>query len=160
MRFHEAAHAVTATLLGVSWHSVSVNASNGTLGRMIPNRDELALLLSDPDGSWPSATFAITALVGPVAQARWSAGEYPQRIHIGRLADFGGRGDLEGARVVAEDRDISIYNLLGHAIELVHHDRAWLAIQRVADALVERRVLLSTDVDRLVDKRTKGAGNW
>jgi hypothetical protein len=62
--------------------------------------------------------------------------------------------------VIAEDRDISIYELLGHAIELVHHDRAWLAIQRVADALEDRGILISTDVDRLVGKRANGAGNW
>ena len=94
------------------------------------------------------AVYAITALVGPVAQARWISGEYAERIHIGRIVDYGGARDLDIAQAVAEDRDISIYELLGHAIELLHNDRCWLAIQRVADALVDRPVLLSTDVDR------------
>ena len=114
----------------------------------------------DSDANWAASAWAITALAGPVAETRWVDSDYSQRIDIGRLEDFGGRHDLSGARVVAEAWDISIQNLLRHAINLVHTDRVWLAIERVADALVERRTLLSTEVDRLVGKKQKGAGQW
>jgi hypothetical protein len=147
------------------WHAITVNAgTDGSLGRMI--RDKGAHLKfalrtkDDSDANWRASAWAITALAGPVAQARWIEGEYAERIAIGRLEDFGGRHDLSGARVVAETWDISIQNLLNHAIELVHHDPAWLAIQRVADALAEQRTLMAYDVDRLVGKKARGAGNW
>jgi hypothetical protein len=163
---HEAAHAVAASLLNVAdWHAITVNPSkDGSLGRMIRDHGEhLKLAIrtkDDSEANWKASAWAITALAGPVAEARWIAGEYAERIHVGRLEDFGGRHDLSGARVVAEAWDISIQNLLGHAIELVHTDRVWLAIERVADALAERRTLLSTEVDCLVGKKSKGAGNW
>jgi hypothetical protein len=115
---------------------------------------------NDSDANWRASAWAITALAGPVAQARWVEGEYAERIHIGRLEDFGGRHDLSGARVVAEAWDISIRNLLNHAINLVHHDPAWLAIQRVADALAEQRTLMAYDVDKLVGKKARGPGQW
>jgi hypothetical protein len=163
---HESGHAVAASLLDVAdWHAVTTNAGNdGSLGRMIRDHDEhLKLALrtkDDSDANWAASAWAITALAGPVAEARWIEAEFAERIDIGRLEDFGGRHDLSGARVVAEVWDISIQNLLNHAIELVHTDRVWLAIERVADALAERRTLLSTEVDRLVGKKQKGAGNW
>jgi ATP-dependent Zn protease len=163
---HESGHAVAASLLDVAdWHAVTTNAGNdGSLGRMIRDHDEhLKLALrtkDDSEANWAASAWAITALAGPVAEARWIEGEYAERIDIGRLEDFGGRHDLSGARVVAEAWEIPITNILGHAIELVHTDRVWLAIERVADALVERRTLLSTEVDRLVGKKAKGAGQW
>jgi hypothetical protein len=163
---HEGAHAVSASLLDVAdWHAITVNPSkDGSLGRMLRDKGEhlkLALRTKDDlDANWAASAWAITALAGPVAEARWIAGEYAECIHIGRLEDFGGAHDLSGARVVAEAWDISIQNLLNHAINLVHHDPAWLAIQRVADALAERRTLMAFDVDKLVGKKAKGAGNW
>ena len=155
---HEGAHAVTATLLGVSWHLVTTNPHDGTLGRMIPDRDVLLPLLQhDPEADWAAAAYGTVCLAGPVAEARWLDAEYSPRIDLDRLEDFGGKADLANARFIAEDAGLSIKELLGHAINFVHHDRCWLAMQRVADALVERRTLITTDVNKLVYGRVRGA---
>ena len=158
---HEGAHAVAASLLDVSWHGVTVNPmpDGSSLGRLLRDRGEVAKFLNDED-DWRSSAFAITCLAGPVAQARWIEGEYAERIDIDRIVDFGGQADLDGARAVSEIWDISMQNLLNHAIQLVHTDRVWLAVQRTADALANRRTLVAYEVDALVGKKTKGAGQW
>jgi hypothetical protein len=147
------------------WHAITVSPSgDGSLGQMIRDKGEhLKFALrteDDSDANWAASAWAITALAGPVAEARWIEGEYAERIHIGRIENFGGTGDLSGARAVAEAWDIRIQNLLNHAINLVHSDRVWLAIERVADALADRKTLVAVEVDRLVGKKAKGAENW
>lgn len=133
-------------------------SDDGAFGRMIKDLPEREARIVGSDGSWAASIFVVTALAGPVTQARWLSGDYGERIHIGRIPDFGGTNDLDGARAACELRDLSLDEHLGHAIDLVHNDRAWLAVERVADALTERSVLISTDVDRFTgeDERSRG----
>ena len=160
---HEGAHAVASSLLDVEWIAVSVHPQNdgsGALGRVYHDGKRAAWLLDrdGPEANWRASAFAITCLAGPVAQAKWETGN-GQIDHEGVL-DFGGGTDLGGARAVSETYGMTVQNLLNHAIELVDTDRVWLAIQRVADALLERPTLIPLDVERLIGKKTRGPGNW
>jgi hypothetical protein len=159
---HEAGHGVVASLLGIEFLAVTTypEVDGPGLGRMIEDLGDRMALLSNPYEQAAAEDHVVCCLAGPVAQARWESGEYAERIHIGRLEDFGGSQDLDIARAIAEGHDLKLQSLLADAIGFVHTDRVWLAIQRAADALSERRVLLSTDVDKLVGKKARGAGEW
>jgi hypothetical protein len=161
---HEGSHAVAGSLLDVEWLAVTVRAQHdgsGALGRIIHDGKTAGWLLQnveDPEANWRASAFGIVCLAGPLAQAKWQTGD--GQIDLEGVLDFGGGADLGGAEAVSETYGMTVQNLLNHAVEFVDTDRVWLAIQRVADALVDTPTLVSTDVERLIGKKAKGAGQW
>jgi hypothetical protein len=158
---HEGSHAVASSLLDVEWIAVSVHPqNNGALGRVYHDGKRAAWLLDrdGPDANWRASAFGIVCLAGPVAEAKWKTGD--GQISIEGVLDFGGGTDLGGAEAVSETYGMTVQNLLSHAIEFVDTDRVWLAIERVADALLERPTLIPHDVERLIGKKARGPGNW
>jgi hypothetical protein len=142
--FHEAGHAVAATVLGgrIFRAEVCDGRTFGVLGKTV--HDHV------PEGWWPSIVYA-----GPWAEARWLAGRRPtQRDMFGVLATTGRLDDkalsasggfTEGARVVP---------LL---------ERCWPSVIAVAQKLVRDNEVRNEDVYdalHLTDGGGPGSFGW
>ena len=156
---HEAAHAVIASMFGAPWHVVTARERHG---RLLPDKEAWQeLLAADPDGSWPQQLFAMISLAGPLAEAKWSLnmGTLDRRMGswFSNLQEgFGGQIDIPTARMWAREGKADYETLADDVIRLFDGDKVWLAVQRVADALIERRTLIDVDVNQLVYGNLRG----
>jgi len=148
---HEAAHAVCAVVLDVPWHAVSTNPHEGMLGQLIPDRAFLAAMVED---NGPAEAYAITCIVGPLAEGQW-VGEDLERAREIDWSPYGSSTDFKNARIIADVTGAGFDSLLRTAADFLSHDKIKLAIERVADALVDRRTLITTDVNKLVYGRAR-----
>jgi hypothetical protein len=151
---HEAAHSVCAVVLDVPWHAVTIRADarDGTLGRLIPDR---AFLDAMVENNWPAEAFAITCIVGPLAEGQWM-GENLERVHEIDWDAYGSRTDFKNARIIADVTGARFDSLLRDAVHFLSQDKIKLAVERVADALVDRHTLITTDVNLLVFGNARG----
>ena len=138
------AHAVT----------IRVDARDGTLGRLIPDR---AFLDAMVENNWPAEAFAITCIAGPLAEGQWM-GENLERVRDIDWGPYGSSEDFKNARIIADVTGATFDALLRDAAHFLSQDKIKLAIERVADALVERHTLITTDVNLLVFGNVRGAG--
>jgi hypothetical protein len=152
---HESPHAVTASVLDVGWHVVSVNAHNGTAGRLTPDRAYFDAMF---ENNWPAEAFAITCIAGPLAEGQWM-GENLERVREIDWEPYGSTEDFAVARIIAETTGARFNSLLRSAADFLDDDKIKLAVERVADALVERHTLTPTGVNKLVYGRVRGAGS-
>jgi hypothetical protein len=148
-----AAHAVCAVVLDVPWHAVSVHPHNGTLGRLTPDRGFLDAMVAN---NWPAEAFAITCIAGPLAEGQWM-GEDLERAREIDWDVYGSREDFKNARIIADVTGAGFDSLLREAVHFLSPDKIKLAIERVADALVDRHTLIATDVNLLVFGNVRGA---
>jgi hypothetical protein len=58
----------------------------------------------------------------------------------------------------ANEGGVGYETLADDTIKMLNEDKVWLAIERVADALIDRGTLIITDVNRLVYGNVRGAG--
>ena len=158
---HEGAHSVIATMFGAPWHAVSARQRHGVL---YPDKEAWrGLLESDPDGSWPKELFAMISLAGPIAEARWNLNLGHLDRRVGSWFDslehrYGGEVDIPTARMWAREAGTSYETLADDLIKiLMNADKIWLAIERVADALIDKGTLITTDVNKLVYGDVRGA---
>lgn len=148
---HESTHSVLATILGVPWHVVYARERHGAL---LPDREGARELLdADPESPWPQEVFAMVSLAGPIAEAKYILNSTLDR-RVGswfrNLETYGGKADIPTARMWAQEAGVRYEALADDVIGVLTTDKIWLAIERVADALIERRTLISIDVERLV----------
>jgi hypothetical protein len=122
------------------------------LGRMIPDRGFLEAMVAN---NWPAEAFAITCLVGALAEGQWM-GENLDGVHEIDWVPYGSKEDFKNARIIADVTGAGFDALLRDAAHFLSQDKITLAIERVADALVERRTLITTDVNKLVYGRVRG----
>lgn len=103
------------------------------------------------------------SLAGPLAEARWNLalGELDRQTQgwFNSLErGYGGEVDIPTAHMWAREAGTSYETLADDLIRLMNTDKIWLVIQRVADALVEKGTLITTDVNQLVYGNVRGAG--
>jgi hypothetical protein len=150
---HESAHAVCAVVLDVPWHMVTTRPQNGMLGHMMPDRGFLDAMVAN---NWPAEAFAIVCIVGPLAEGQWM-GEDLERAREIDWDPYGSSTDFKNARIIADVTGAKFDALLRDAAHFLSQDKIKLAIERVADALVERHTLITTDVNQLVYGNLRGA---
>lgn len=145
--YHEAGHAVIASLLGLSVARVSVQPTGiGGCGSMEfaprpgstpPTRDEIRSIM-------------IASFGGPLAEARFSLRQDrhvltengPDREHIVHLAVC--------LRGTADDMDAEIWTARCGAQGMIGNSETWAAIGRAAVALVVRRTLSGNDIHQVL----------
>jgi hypothetical protein len=156
---HESGHAVIASLFNIPYRAVSVTKrDDGNLGRITTKPAELGMMMSDPiDGTWGLQAFAMVSLAGPLAEARWAGEPFdpPWLYGINLEHEYGGRVDVSSARLFAEEAEVPFEDLLRDTARMLDEDKVWLAVERVADRLVERRILGSTEVGQLIGKKAR-----
>jgi len=156
---HEAAHSVIATMFGAPWHAVSARERHGSL---YPDKDAWRELLeTDPAGSWPGL-FGMISLAGPLGEAKWNLAlggldRRSQGWFDSLERSHGGEVDIPTARMWAREAGTSYETLVDDTIKMLDTDKVWLAIERVADALIDRGTLIITDVNQLVYGNLRGA---
>jgi hypothetical protein len=150
---HEAGHAVCAVALGVDWHMVTVNPHDGMLGHMLPGQGYLNAMVAN---NWSAESYAIACIVGPLAEGQWM-GEDLERAREIDWDPYGSRTDFKNARIIADVTGAGFDSLLRLAVQFLSEDKMKLAIERVADALVDRHTLITTDVNTLVFGNVRGA---
>jgi hypothetical protein len=150
---HEAGHAVAAVVLDVPWHMVTVNPHNGMAGHMLPDRGFLDAMV---ENNWPAESFAIASIVGPLAEGQWMGEDFERAREID-WSPYGCSEDFKHARIIADITGAGFDSLLRLAVQFLSEDKMKLAIERVADLLVERHTLITTDVNKLVFGNVRGA---
>jgi ATP-dependent Zn protease len=162
--FHEAGHAVVARALGITVKYATIVPSKGSAGSVAANNS--ALLSREPHVDvieWN----AMTVLAGPIAQMRFCPPTKTQ-------AKLNWAGDIDCARwlvtrvvlarnnVPQQDNFDLPESMLREASELLDElmkksdllvSEHWAAIERVAEALIARRVLNQNDLDDLIADR-------
>jgi hypothetical protein len=94
--------------------------------------------------------------VGPLAEGQWM-GEDLERPREIDWDVYGSREDFKNARIIADVTGAGFDSLLREAVHFLTPDKIKLAIERVADALVDRHTLITTDVNKLVFGNVRGA---
>jgi hypothetical protein len=94
--------------------------------------------------------------VGPLAEGQWM-GEDLERAREIDWDPYGSRTDFKNARIIADVTGAGFDSLLRLAVQFLSEDKMKLAIERVADALVDRHTLITTDVNTLVFGNVRGA---
>jgi hypothetical protein len=148
---HEAAHAVAAAVFDVPFICVSVKRrQDRDLGRLTPDPAWARVLVDDPlDGKWPAWAYAMTSLAGPLGEAAWCGEKLDWSEHLD-FTDYGNEQDFRTAELFAEETGTEFVSLLKDTADFLEHDKIWLAVQRVADALVDKELLLEPHVRQLV----------
>lgn len=150
---HEGAHALLAAMYKVPFHFVNAGERHG---KVFLDRDAMEAFLLDPEPfNMPMQVAGMVSLAGPIAEARWELNIGQMNRHVGGWFDnlekgYGGQADLPNARMWAEEAGVDYEALADTVIDILDTDKCWLAVQRVADALVERRTLMNFDVERLI----------
>ena len=128
--YHEAAHAVVAIVLGVSFERVFIGAGYGEL------------LFSGSAASWTAAEYraaAVTSLAGT-----WG------ELHATGRSKGTSRSDLRVASAYARAYRAELAQLSGEARLLV--GRNWPSVRMIASELVCSRALCATTVRQLLRK--------
>ena len=147
---HEAGHGVAASILNVGYAAVSVKERDGHLGRLTPSPSWMNMMVNDPiDGDWTASSFAIVCLAGPSAEALYMNErlDWPASID---WSQYGSEQDFAIAKDLAYALDVRFEALLEDAAGMWLEDRIWLAVQRVADKLIEKTILPYGEVDRII----------
>ena len=103
------------------------------------------------------------SLAGPIAEARWNLNLGHLNRRMGSWFDslehrFGGSIDIPTARMWAREAGTSYETLADDLIRIMmNEDKIWLAIERVADALVDKGTLTDYHVNKLVYGNPRGA---
>jgi hypothetical protein len=84
-------------------------------------------------------------------------GENLERAHEIDWDVYGSSEDFKNARIIADVTGARFDSLLRDAVHFLSQDKIKLAIERIADALVERHTLITTDVNLLVFGNVRGA---
>jgi hypothetical protein len=163
--YHEAGHAIAFHRLGYGVTEARLHSTGGYVD--VADCDYRTTLPARPDGLYSGVELvnaarphAMTFLAGPVAEAR----------HVG-LDSLRGcwRQDEPGFDVGLvetwlrqvthpDEYDSAASWLTSHAVWLV--DEEWPAIERVAEALIERTVLSGEQVAELAEQHSPGNAGW
>jgi hypothetical protein len=84
-------------------------------------------------------------------------GEDLERVREIDWSPYGCSEDFKHARIIADVTGARFDALLRDAAHFLSQDKIKLAVERVADALVDRRTLITTDVNKLVYGNMRGA---
>ncbi len=152
--YHEAGHAVVAARLGVPFDSVTIAADVDSSGHLVLRDPYMYVHGEDvgPDGrDIRSGRLIIVWLAGRIAQR-----ELCDRHEIPNLVAFAhGKWDIEQAYIVSADtssgpEDTEQFLNEAEQLAYVAVEQDFLAIQEVAEGLIDRTTLTESEVKQIM----------
>jgi hypothetical protein len=166
--YHEAGHAVIARALGVGVTHVAIFPTSDGVRAVAQTRSAYWLARADdaPAQIAGYETDASVSFAGPLAQHRYRPGrlrwEHEWRDDLAAATSYVARSVLlrNGVKLSAETQRLELTPAQVTAVDELQHrifaetqalvEEHWSAIERVAQALMKRRILSDVELDALI----------